>query len=875
MRFSVAVLLLFICTPFIKSNNDSLNYPQTREYTATRIENPPKIDGVLEDDAWTSEGIWHGDFIQQIPYEGQKATFPTEIKILYNTDYLYVAMRCYDGEPGKIRRIFKSRDVFAGDVAGIALDTYYDKQTAFEFNLTSAGQKIDLKHRGNYRLDRNWNAIWEGKTALEDSAWTAEFRIPFSQVRYSNREEQVWGLHIWRWLDRKKEESQWKLIPINAPAMVYLFGELKGINTIRNSRQVELLPYGLMKMVPATGENNNPYGENKQFFPNAGFDAKIGLSPNFTLDATVNPDFGQVEADPSVLNLTAYETFYEEKRPFFLEGDDIFDFRISEDRLYYSRRIGQAPGYVPEMEGDHYMRVPDNSTILGAAKVTGKTSDGLSVGIMESVTSKENAKIYYPEGEQGDTVVAPLSNYFIARIMQEKNQANTIFGGIFSATNKFDLDSRISTLTNNQAYTGGIDFQQNFRDRTYFAEGKFLFSHLEGNEEAIQDLMESPVHLFQRPDASHLSSRYDTTKTILQGTGGYLAGGKKGGKWRFSEEIQWRTPGLDLNDVGYLRQADFLKQETEIAYRETDPGKTFRMYVISFEQTTAYSFGGELVEAGLRLQFENQFHNLWGTNISGETSFPSLETRELRGGPALRINARNNINFHFHSNTSKDFYFSGGSHYTKVNSEPSVNFVAHMDFTWHPIRRIMISPFLLYILNNDEYQYIETQDEENTPLYLMGRLEQHTLEFTLRAEIFFTPEISLQYYGSPYFSTGHYSRFHRVNNASAKETSDRYYSYSENEVGYDDLTNTYTIQEINSESINTFDNPDFSFSQFRSNLVFRWEYKLGSVIYLVWSHNRTSNDNFPDPSFSENFNSLLDTQGSNIFLIKINYWFSI
>lgn len=875
MRLLSFILIFFLSSQFLKSNNDSVDYPLTRAYTAVLTKNPPKIDGILDDNAWQNEGIWHDDFIQQQPYQGQRATYPTEVKILYDNDHLYVALRCYDAEPEKIRRIFNRRDVFAGDCAGIALDTYNDKQTAFEFNLTSAGQKIDLKHKGNYQFDQNWNAIWEGKTALEDSAWTAELRIPFSQVRYSNKEEQIWGMHIWRWLDRKNEESQWKLIPIDAPAMVYLFGELNGIKNIRNSRQVELLPYSLLKMVPATGDNNNPYGTNKQFFPNIGFDAKIGLSPNITLDATVNPDFGQVEADPSVLNLTAYEVFYEEKRPFFLEGDEIFDFRIDDDRLYYSRRIGQAPAYVPEIEGDHYVRTPDNSTILGATKVTGKTSNGLSVGIMESVTSKEMAKIYSDENKSFDTVVAPFTNYFVARIMQEKNQANTIFGGIFSAANKFNLDNRINRLTNSQAYTGGVDFQQNFKERTYFTEGKFMFSHLEGNTKAIRNLMESPVHYYQRPGAAHLEKRYDTTMSSLQGTGGYLAAGKKGGKWRFSEDIQWRSPGLNLNDMGFIRQADFIAQGTEIEFRETDPGKIFRYYSLAFEQSTAYSFGGEFLEADLEFRFENQFHNLWGTSFWWLTSFPSLETRELRGGPALRLNARNNVNFHFHSNYSKDLAFDGGIHYTWADKEPSDHFIAHIGLNWHPVNRIGISPFVMYQLNNNEFQYIDTNEELDYPLYLMGSLNQHTIELTLRAEVFFTPEISLQFYGSPYFSTGHYDRFHRVEDASVKEISNRFYSFNENEITYETEPNTYSIQETGSTSSFSFDNPDFSFGQFRSNLVFRWEYKLGSVIYFVWSFNKSYDDNPLNPGFSDTINNLVDIGGNHIFLIKINYWFSI
>ena len=870
----ITIFIIAIILPLhIMADNDSLRIAN-RTYTATRTEQVPRIDGVLDDPCWT-EGVWASGFIQQQPNEGQPASYPTELKILYNSNNLFIAIRCYDGEPEKMRRIYGSRDAFTGDVAGIAIDSYNDNKTAFEFNLTSAGQKIDLKHKGDFEFDFNWNAVWNGKTAMEDSAWTAEMQIPFSQLRYANSEEHVWGMHVWRWIDRKSEESQWKLIPINAPAMVYLFGDLDGIKNIRSSRQVEFLPYALFKYNPRPKNDRNPYGNTKEFFPNLGFDTKIGLSSNFTLNATVNPDFGQVEADPSVLNLTAFETFYEEKRPFFLEGSEIFDFSLDQDRVYYSRRIGQAPGFIPEINGDHYMQTPENSTILGAAKISGKTSGGLSVGILESITSSENAKVYYPGNENQDTLIMPYSNFIVARVLQEKNNANTIFGGIFTAVNKFSPDTRIESLTNRNAFSSGLDFEQNFRDKTYFIGGKILMSQLSGKKSAIENIQESTIHLYQRPGLPYLSERFDTARTILTGTGGQIQGGKKGGKWRIQEKLKWRSPGFDLNDIGYLRQADVMGQTTEIKYIENEPHKFSRNYNVSLFQSVSSSFGGELIYAASGINLANQFHNLWGVQMSYTVSFSSFETRELRGGPALWMNPRYDFTAQFNSNRAKNFSFSGGVLYTKVQFEDSRFLLAHTDFNWYPISRIRISPFISYSDNINEYQYILTIDTTTEIRYLMGRLEQKTLEFTIRAEIFFTPEISLQYYGSPYFSSGHYAKYYFVNKADARNTENRFdpvaetYSVSG--------TATSNIQLIESVSRNTYniDNPNFSFGQFRSNLVFRWEYKLGSVFYLIWSHSRTSDKKIPFPDLSESISNLGKTKGNNIFLLKLSYWFSL
>lgn len=863
-RFILSIVLLSSGLQLIICN-DSI--PLFRSYTATRTDKIPRIDGVLKDSCW-QEGLWASDFIQQQPFEGKPASYPTEIKILYNSSYLFIAVRCHDGEPQKIRRILGARDVFMGDVTGIALDSYNNDKTAFEFNITAAGQKIDLKHKGNFEFDQNWNAVWDGKTGLEDSAWTAEFRIPFSQLRYANLEEHTWGMHFWRWIDRKYEESQWKLIPVNAPAMVYLFGDLNGISNIRSSRQIELLPYGLIKYAPVQQAYRNPFGNTRVLYPSIGFDAKLGLSSNFTIDATINPDFGQVEADPSVLNLTAFETFYEEKRPFFLEGNEIFDFNLDDDRVFYSRRIGQAPAFVPDIGPENYRNIPENSTILGAAKISGKTSGGLSVGIIESITAGEYGSIHTPAGRIIDTLVHPLTNFSVIRVIQEKNSANTIFGGIFTTSKKFTSESRILSAANNEAYTGGLDFEQYFDNKNWFISGKAMMSYLSGSKEAIRNIQSSPVHLYQRPEADYLD--FDTTATSIMGTGGHLTGGKKGGKWRLQEKIKWRSPGFDLNNIGYLRQADIIGQVTEISYLENKPRKYSRNYSVSFSQSASTSFGGELVNAGTSINLENTFNNLWYFQFNWNYNFPWLETRELRGGPGLWMNARQEFASHIASNATKNFAFSACIHYQRYSHEDSRQLFGHLDFTWLPVRRFKLVPYVYFSDFINEYQYIGTFG----PDYLMGRMKQKTLEFTFRAEFFITPEISLQYYGSPYFSVGRISRFYYVSQAGAKNTSERFTTIPDDEImALPD--NQFNIPSSEPGIYHTLTNPDFSFAQFRSNFVFRWEYKLGSMVYFVWSNNRNFSDNIPVPVLSDSFEHLTGTVGKNIFLIKFNYWFSI
>ena len=381
-----------------------------REYqTDPIIHSLPKIDGILDDACWFNDGAWEGNFIQERPVEGGLPSQNTEFKILYDQEHIYVAIRAYDNEPDKIDFRPAKRDDFGGDIVGVAFDSYYDQRTAFEFNLTASGGKVDLIAIGNH-FDTDWNAVWEGKTSIEDSAWTAEMKIPLSQLRYSGQSQQVWGLHVWRWFSRNQEEDQWQLIPRYTPARVNEYGTLTGLQELKKSRRLELMPYAVGKLTRSEKEAGNPFATGNDFDFSGGLDGKVGITSNFTMDFTINPDFGQGEADPSVLNLSAYETFYEEKRPFFLEGKNILDFDMGRDMLFYSRRIGSSPSYYPDIEDNEYVDIPDNTRILSALKVTGKNQNGLSIGIMQSFTAREYADIRSSEDESRIETVEPLTS---------------------------------------------------------------------------------------------------------------------------------------------------------------------------------------------------------------------------------------------------------------------------------------------------------------------------------------------------------------------------------------------------------------------------------------------------------------------------------
>ena len=532
-----------------------------RIYATQRLSTaPPKIDGRLDDECWQF-GPWSGNYTQQIPTEGAAPSAQTELKIFYDNDNIYVAIRAND-DPNLIDRTRGRRDSFSGDIVGICFDSYHDYRTGFEFDLTASGGKIDLILM-NEGWDESWDAVWDGKVAEEDSAWTAEFRIPLSQLRYSKEEVQVWGLHSWRWINRNMEEDQWALIPRDTPARMSAIGELHGINNLLNNRRIELLPYLRTQVHSFEKEANNPFATGRESNYAIGLDGKFGLSSDLTMDLTINPDFGQVEADPSVLNLTVYETFYDEKRPFFLEGKNIYDFEFEEDLLFYSRRIGHRPSYHPSLGENEYANTPENTDILGAVKLSGKSKNGLSIGILESVTAKEKSEIDI-QGNRYFQTSEPLSNYFAARMQKDYDNSNTIIGGMLTATNRKIEDEHLNFL-NRSAYTGGFDFRHQWQDKTYYIDAKALFSNIIGDPEAILNLQTASARYFQRPDAGHLA--VDSTLTMLNGHGGLIEIGKRGnGNWRWELGANWRSPGLDLNDLGYLRKTDEMELHAGIAY---------------------------------------------------------------------------------------------------------------------------------------------------------------------------------------------------------------------------------------------------------------------------------------------------------------------
>jgi hypothetical protein len=854
----------------IPSQNQPLKQPV---YVTTRlITAKPVIDGKLDDECW-KHGNWAGDYHQFVPNEGAKPTYPTEHNIQYDDKNLYIAFRAYDPEPNKIHRYADVRDNTVGDMIGVNFDSYRDYRTGFEFTVTAWGQKVDLVLFNPINWDFNWNAVWKCKVGMEDSAWVTEIEVPLSQLRYSNKNEQVWGMHTWRWIDRLQEESNWERQTKTGPGMLYNYGEFIGLKGLKKSRRLELQPFILGDLKTMKEEMGNPYAKNGRAWEgNAGLDAKIGVSSNFTIDLTVNPDFGQVESDPSVMNLSAFETFYEEKRPFFLEGLTIFDYKFDDQNLFYSRRIGHSPSLTVGSDDEHFVKSPDMTTILSAAKFSGTTSKGLSVGLIQSVTSNEFARITDLEGNETKQKVEPLTNYTIARIQKGYNAGNTVIGGMMTSTNRFINDDNLEFLSKD-ALTGGLDLLHHWKDKEFFINAKMIGSYVKGSQEAITALQESSARYYQRPGADYLN--YDITRTNLSGLGGKIEIGKGAkGFWKYSTALSALTPGLELNDLGYMRRSDEIQQSNKVEYQITKSVSIFKTLDVGFDQSNNWNFNGTFLGSSGEISFSTMFKNQWSFRTQAEYHSKGIDTRILRGGYDMTMSSRFQLEGYLRSDLSKKFIAHIESGYESGGNNSAAMWVIQPGISVRPLSMLKIGINATYEDNHDELQYVATRDTWlNGKRYILGTIDQKTLGITFKIDLNLSPEFSVQYYGSPFISKGAYSELKRVTDPKAKNYGDRFRIY-QNPV----LNNgTYYLTDYDDvlPVISSVGNPDFNFHEFRSNLVAKWEYRLGSFIYLVWSSNRTGRNGSSNASFGDSYRYLRDVFPDNIFLIKLNYWFSL
>lgn len=853
-------------------------------YTTTQIKDKaPIIDGNINDDAWQAVP-YGGGFTQQRPNEGEAPSVETQFKILYDDKNIYIAFLCHDPDPDKIERRMSRRDGFEGDWVEVNIDSYGDKRTAFSFTITAAGVKGDeyITNDGN-NWDSSWDPIWYAKAAIVEEGWTAEVRIPLSQLRYGEKEHHEWGIQMTRRFFREQERSLWQFVSQNTAGWVSHFGTLNGIRGIKAQKQIEIQPYVLAQGETFEAVEGNPFATGRDNKLSAGVDGKIGITGDLMLDFTINPDFGQVEADPSVLILDGFQPFFSERRPFFIENNNIFDFRLTQaeaggpftrDNIFYSRRIGQNPHFYPSTSDGEYVDMPENTSILGAAKFSGKTQNGTSIGILESLTARESALIDN-NGEQREEMVEPMTNYFVGRLQQDVNDGNTYFGGILTNTRRYGTDEELQYL-HRSATTGGFDFTHRWKDRAWYFSVNTVFSKVNGTEEAILNTQTSFEHLFQRPDADYVE--VDPTRTSLVGNGGTIKLGEVGGgkdhNFNFDAGVTWRTPGLELNDIGFMRNADDAVHFLWAGYRYNKPFSIFNNVRVNYNHWFGWNFGGLNTYQGWNTNAHVTFKNFYRIGSGLNYEHKVISNTALRGGPSMRF-AGGLSNWVYASSDERKkltVFFNMFNYWGAEESARSSGVFVGLQY--QPLRVLRISLNPGFNQRNSELQYVSNIELPDGDMrYVNADISQRTFDLSIRINYSITPNLSLQYYGSPFISKGNYSDFKYITDPVGEQFEDRFERYSYSQIVENGDGDFDIDEDLDGNTDYTIYNPDFNFMQFRSNLVARWEYIPGSTIFLVWSQGTT---NFGDPtmqlmpSLSEN---LFSNQIHNIFLLKFTYRF--
>ncbi len=849
---------------------------ERRSLPAVRLQGPPPtIDGNLDDPAWAQAPV-AGDFTQLEPSPGAPASERTEVRILYDDQALYVAFRAWDRSPDSIAaQLTRRGESSHSDRVHVIVDSYHDRRTAFHFAVNPRGVKFDSYRFDDTREDAGWTAVWDAATRIDEEGWTAEFRIPLSQLRFSGAPLQDWGINFGRDVARRNETSLWAPFTPDDNAVVSRSGTLEGLRDLPRSRRVELQPYTVARLRRAPGDPANPFYQKNDRAMEAGADLKLGITNNLTLDLTVNPDFGQVEADPAQVNLTAFETFLPERRPFFLEGAGIFRFGIGvgdgdgeNQQLFYSRRIGRAPqGASPSGPGgvQGWVDRPGQTRILSAAKLSGKTETGWSIGALHALTGSEEARFAGVDGSRTSRTVEPLSNASMLRIQRDLRGGESAVGGIVTTLFR-DGDAAEALGLRDRALAGGVDLRHRFLGGDADLRAYLLASHVAGSPGAILATQRSSARYYQRPDADHLT--LDPEATSLTGLSGHLEifkGG--GGPWRFATITQFRTPGFEVNDLGFMPQAGYTQQVGYVGYRRNRAGAHFRNWGVNVNGWSEWTSGWERINVGGNVNAQATLLNNWngwtGINMNRGGLNPTL----LRGGPAFRTDPSWNGWYGVGSDPRRDLQVSASHNWSVRPESDSWSHNVSVNTRWRPSERasVRVGPFLT--VREEDRQWIGRIPVAGEDTFLFARMEQTSVGLTARIDMALTPELTLQLYGQPFLSTQGFGGFKVVDDPRGARYADRFRSLDATRVdaGWE--------ADLNGDgNPETFPAPDFRVAQFRSNAVLRWEYRPGSTLFVVWGQAR--DDAAPDGTFhfGDGVRGLFDQRPDNVLMVKLSYW---
>jgi hypothetical protein len=816
-----------------------LAMPAAAQSTASAI----RVDGEINEAAWSrAEPITA--FVQRDPNEGAPPTHRTEARVVYDGAAIYVAVKAFDSDADQIKGYLTRRDVdSSSDWIRVYIDSYHDKRTAYSFAVNPVGVKLDTYHFNDTNTDDSWDAVWDVVADRDPDGWHAEFRIPYSQLRFSSGGDGRLGFAIARNVARLNETTTWPLLSKSASGWVSSFGELTGVARPASTKRLELVPYTVAQLTTEPKQAGNPLQKTPDPGATVGMDMKYAVTPALTLSATANPDFGQVEADPAVVNLGAFETFFQERRPFFVEGSGNFSFNCRDCDLTYSRRIGRAPRGFPRLEDGEFVSRPGQSTILGAAKLTGRIGQ-FSVGSLVAATQEETARIAFGSARR-DEVVEPQSFYSISRVKREFADQSAV-GVILTTTNRSLVES-VSFLPSS-AVTGGTDFDWRIGKRWQLA-GSWAGSRIGGNTQAISLLQRSAVHFFQRPDADHVE--LDPLATSLSGHMGNLGFAKIAGeRTRLSVGAGYQSPGFDPNDLGFVQRTDWIPVNSWLQIKWETPGKYVRNVRINFNQWAAFNFDGDVLNNGGNFNAHWFFQNQWSTGFGVNLNARTFDDRRTRGGPGAYVNGGFSSWQYFNTNNRKvvslnwnsSFFTNGSGYGSGVNFDPGITIRATSAFS--------ADLALSFGINNDDAQWVRNVSAGGQTHHVFAKLDQTTTSFTTRLNYTVTPNLSVQVYAQPFISAGVYTNYKELVNPRGTEHADRY-------------------------APSVYDgNADFNVLSFRTTNVMRWEYKPASALFVVWQQGREGVTQQGNYRFGRDFGDVFSTPSTNTLLVKLAYWFN-
>jgi len=867
--------LVFICSllAVAASAQTTINGSANRKQaTATRVPNGSiRIDGSLDDEVW-QKAAPITDFVQKEPTEGAPPTDPMDVRIAYDDDAVYVGARMFSKD-GRIQAPLGRRDS-VGQVEHIlvAFDTFLDRRTASVFGVTAAGVRFDRYHASDNEdtFDAGFDPVWRAEARVSGDRWTAEFRIPFSQLRFNPRTDQTWGLNLSRIRPTLDEEDYWILIPRTVRAWSSRFGDLTGITGIVPPRRIEALPYVAgSSTVNADRDRNDPFDDGKNLGGRIGGDIKMGLGPNLTLETTINPDFGQVEADPAEVNLTAFATRFPEKRPFFTEGAQLFN--IGHPNFYYSRRIGQRP--IGPATGD-YADYPDANSIVAAAKLTGRLPSRTSIGFLAAVTDDETARVASGQPlSLRDVDVAPHATHVVGRVLQEFGQSASTAGFIVNYLHRtLEEGSPLADLYSRNALAVAGNTLLRFSGGLYEFRASGGGSFLNGTERAVERWQRSSSHYAQRPDRDYLP--LDPTKTSMTGWSLQVNFDKTGGRhWLWGANTKIDSEDFEVNDLAQLNGADGWMTNANIRWRETQPGKVFRSYFVQLDAQTDTTLRQLMQTGRVRGQVNVTWLNYWTSSVQVSRDLAATSVSLTRGGPLMGRGPGWTTSVNFGNRASNRTRVSGNL-YRQVNDDglDVTRIEGTLSMRPGPRYQFSVSPY--YDRVTEPQQYVSTlaggRPETYHSRYIFAFIDRSTMSMEYRLGLTLRPDLNLDVYAEPFAASGRYYDYGELLAPRSRER----LKYGSGGTSLTVNADGSRVVTANGASFN-LRNRDFNTLSFRSNVVLRWEWRSGSTLYMVWQQDRAGTDVVGSRiGIGDAFRSLT-APGPNIFLIKTSFWIPV